>query len=147
MLARDEARVSGDHETDVFLNGKWQSGHFRNSENVLEYRAKRGMRDLNLPRLLPKHLEAMDKEIYKQPWFVYIAECKGSTLYTGVAKDVDKRINEHNTTGDCRYTRFRKPLKLIYQERCEDYNSARRRELEIKRFSRKKKLTLALSQV
>ena len=103
------------------------------------------MRDLNSLQLLPD--EFMDKEIYKQPWFVYIAECKGATLYTGIAKDVDRRINEHNTTKKCRYTRFRKPIKLIYQECCEDYNLARRRELEIKRFSKKKKLALAVSHI
>ena len=69
-----------------------------------------------------------------------------SRAKSGIAKDVDKRINEHNTTKKCRYTRFRKPLKLIYQESCDDYNLARRRESEIKRFSRKKKLALAMSQ-
>ena len=89
-----------------------------------------------------RYLEVMDKKIYKQPWFVYIAECKGSTLYTGIAKDVDRRINEHNTTKKCRYTRFRKPIKLVYQECCKNYNLARKRESEIKTFSRKDKLEL-----
>ena len=84
----------------------------------------------------------VNKGIYSGPWFVYIAKCKDSTLYVGVAKDVNRRINEHNSTSKCRYTRFRKPLTLVHKEHCENYNIARKREIEIKRFSRKKKLEL-----
>jgi len=63
-------------------------------------------------------------------------------LYVGVALDVHKRIKNHNTTSRCRYTRYKKPLVLVYSEICENYNVARGREAEIKRFSRKKKLEL-----
>lgn len=84
----------------------------------------------------------MDKSIYSKSWFVYIAKCHDKTLYVGVAKDIDKRIEDHNTTNKCRYTRFRKPLKLAYEEICDNYAVARRRESEIKRFSRKKKLDI-----
>ena len=84
----------------------------------------------------------MDKSCYNQQWFLYIAECKDGTLYTGIAKDVDKRIHAHNNTSRCRYTRFRKPIKLVYQEGCSSYSIARTREYEIKKFSRKKKLEL-----
>jgi len=85
---------------------------------------------------------ARDKTIYAKPWFVYVARCRDNTLYAGVALDVDKRLQEHNTSNKCRYTRFRKPLKLVYKERCGNYGAARRRENEIKKFSRKKKLAL-----
>ncbi|MFH1995383.1 MAG: GIY-YIG nuclease family protein [Candidatus Omnitrophota bacterium] len=84
----------------------------------------------------------MDKTIYTDPWFVYVAECRDKTLYVGVAKDAAKRIKEHNTTNKCRYTRFRKPLLLVYKELCSCYNSARKREKQIKKFSRTKKLAL-----
>ncbi len=87
-----------------------------------------------------------DKIIYNQPWFVYIAECKDKTLYVGIAKDVEKRIHEHNNWNKCRYTRFRKPLRLIYKEVCDDYTCGRKREKEVKKFSRDKKLKLAESQ-
>ena len=117
-------------------NGKseaWQSGHFRVSENVLEPRTYvRGERSSS----------TMDKGIYSNPWWVYIARCYNGTLYVGIAIDVEKRIHEHNHTSKCRYTRYRKPLLLIYSELQCDYNSARRREKEIKRYSRKKKLDL-----
>ena len=84
----------------------------------------------------------MDKSIYKEPWYLYVAECRDKTLYVGIARDLSKRIKEHNTSDKCRYTRFRKPLRLVYSEVCIDYNTARKRELEVKRFSRKKKLGL-----
>ena len=84
----------------------------------------------------------MDKGIYKLPWFVYIAACRDKTLYVGVTRDVDRRIREHKTYNKCRYTRFRKPLKLVCKELCEDYGFARKREREVKKFSRKKKLEL-----
>ncbi|MFA5270910.1 MAG: GIY-YIG nuclease family protein [Candidatus Omnitrophota bacterium] len=84
----------------------------------------------------------MNKDTYSEPWYIYIAECRDGALYVGVAKDVCKRIAEHNNTNKCRYTRFRKPLKLIHKEVCRDYASARKREAEVKKFSRKKKLAL-----
>lgn len=84
----------------------------------------------------------MDKAIYGKPWFVYIAECRNKTLYVGIAIDVAERITEHNNTNRCRYTRFRKPLTLLYKELCQDYDFARKRESQIKKFSRKKKFDL-----
>ena len=63
-------------------------------------------------------------------------------MYVGIAQNAERRIKEHNTTNKCRYTRFRKPLKLIYKEVCLNYNAARKREIQVKKFSRKKKLAL-----
>ncbi|MCX5668950.1 MAG: GIY-YIG nuclease family protein [Candidatus Omnitrophica bacterium] len=84
----------------------------------------------------------MRKNIYNIPWFVYILECQDKTLYVGIALDVLKRFKEHSATNKCRYTRCRKPLKLMYQEECLDYHFARSRESEIRKLSRKKKLKL-----
>ena len=84
----------------------------------------------------------MKKDIYNVPWFVYILECQDKTLYVGIALDALKRLREHNTTNSCRYTRSRKPLKLVYREGCLDYHTARSRESEIRKLSRKKKLEL-----
>jgi putative endonuclease len=84
----------------------------------------------------------LSKSIYNGPWHVYIAKCKDNTLYTGITIDVVERINEHNATSKCRYTRVRKPVVLLYQEICDDYSLARKREAQIKSFSRSKKLAL-----
>ncbi|MEI8175404.1 MAG: GIY-YIG nuclease family protein [Candidatus Omnitrophota bacterium] len=84
----------------------------------------------------------MKKSIYDKPWVVYIAQCSDTTFYTGVAKDVAKRIRAHNTTSQCRYTRARKPVTLIYQEMCSDHAAARKREAAIKRLDREEKLAV-----
>ena len=84
----------------------------------------------------------MKKDIYSLPWFVYILECQDKTLYTGVTLDLVKRLKEHNTTSICKYTRSRKPLKLVYQEKCLNHHQARERELLLKEFTREEKLEL-----
>lgn len=91
--------------------------------------------------------KGMNKKIYNEQWFAYIAKCRDGRLYVGIAKDVSRRINEHNTTIKCRYTRYRKPVELLYKEKCTNYNIARKRELEIKRFSKKKKFALIASSL
>ena len=83
-----------------------------------------------------------DKRQYQEPWFLYIAECRDKTLYVGVARNAEQRIKDHNTTSKCRYTRYRKPVTLKYKEICDNYNIARKREIEVKKFSRQKKLAL-----
>lgn len=76
-------------------------------------------------------------------YFVYILECKDGSLYTGITKDLPKRLDEHNTkdTG-AKYTKIRRPVKLIYQENSENRSTASKREYEIKKFTRVKKLQL-----
>lgn len=80
-------------------------------------------------------------------WFVYIVRCADDSLYTGITKDVDRRIQEHNE-GDklaSKYTRARRPVVLVYQETCGSRSAATKREIEIKLLSRKDKNVL-LSQ-
>jgi len=89
-----------------------------------------------------RKIKSVNKGIYKKPWFVYIIECSDKTFYVGIARDVEKRIKGHNTTTWCRYTRSRKPVKLVYQEKHPNHESAIKREIKIKTFPRKKKLTL-----
>lgn len=76
-------------------------------------------------------------------YFVYILECSDGTLYTGIAKDVNKRLDEHNNSDKgAKYTKVRRPVKLVYTEPWEDRSSASKREYEIKHFTRAKKLQL-----
>ena len=80
-------------------------------------------------------------------WFVYIVRCADDSLYTGITKDVNRRVQEHNT-GDklaSKYTRARRPVVLVYQETCESRSVATKREMEIKLLSRKDK-NILLSQ-
>lgn len=76
--------------------------------------------------------------------FVYIVECADGSLYTGWAVDVAQRVKVHNTGRGARYTRMHGPVKLVYAEEQPDRVAAMKRELEIKRWPRAKKLKLII---
>ncbi len=75
-------------------------------------------------------------------YFVYILHTADDTLYTGVTKDLEKRLNRHNRGYGGRYTRGRLPVSLVYYEQSANLKSAMMRERQIRRFSRKKKQEL-----
>jgi len=76
-------------------------------------------------------------------FFVYMVLCSDKTLYTGYTKDLDKRIKEHNEgKRGSKYTKSRRPVKLIYKEKYLDKSSAMKREYQIKQLSKKEKLKL-----
>ncbi len=78
------------------------------------------------------------------PWFVYMVRCADESLYTGVATDVARRVEEHNhSPRGARYTRARRPVTLVYSEACESRSQALQREYAIKRLKRAAKLALA----
>ena len=76
-------------------------------------------------------------------YFVYILECSDGSLYTGITTDIIKRLDEHNTkdTG-AKYTKARRPVKLLYKESSENRSTASKREYAIKKLTRLKKLQL-----
>lgn len=75
--------------------------------------------------------------------FVYMVECADGTYYTGWAVDLDARLAAHNAGTGARYTRGRRPVRLVYWERMPDAASALRREAALKRMSRAQKRRLA----
>ncbi len=76
-------------------------------------------------------------------FFVYILECNDGTLYTGSTRDVEKRVYAHNfLKSGARYTRARRPVKLVYTEKYATYRQAMRREYELKQLKRRDKLEL-----
>ena len=66
-------------------------------------------------------------------FFVYIIKNKKNILYTGITKDIVRRINEHNIGKGAKFTRGRGPWKLIYTEGPLKHGDAIRREIEIKK--------------
>ncbi|MDH5484812.1 MAG: GIY-YIG nuclease family protein [Gammaproteobacteria bacterium] len=82
----------------------------------------------------------------KSEWYVYIVRCNDDTLYTGVAKDVERRLNEHNqcNTRGAKYTRARRPVVIAYYEAAESRSAAGKREYAIRRLSREQKEALIL---
>ncbi len=75
--------------------------------------------------------------------FVYIVCCSDNTLYTGWAVDVAARVRVHNAGRGAKYTRTRRPVKLVYSEELPTRAEAMKRERQIKRYPRVKKLKLA----
>jgi len=75
-------------------------------------------------------------------WFVYLLRCADGTLYTGIAKDVSRRCQQHNAGTASRYTRSRLPVVLAYQEVHASRSLALKREVAIKAMSRREKLAL-----
>lgn len=71
------------------------------------------------------------------PYYVYILRCSDGTLYTGIAADPEKRVNEHNTSPKgAKYTRSRRPVVLAYREVCTCKSDALKREMAIKKMNR-----------
>lgn len=75
-------------------------------------------------------------------WFVYIIRASDESLYTGITVDVPRRFQDHSTGRGARYFRGRRPVAVVYLEGGFDRSGASRREAEIKRLSRDKKLAL-----
>ena len=74
---------------------------------------------------------------------VYILECSDGTLYCGWTNNLEGRVREHNEgKSGAKYTRGRRPVRLVYRERCPTRSDALKREREIKRLPRSGKLLL-----
>jgi putative endonuclease len=75
-------------------------------------------------------------------WFVYILQCADGSLYTGITTDVQRREREHNDGKlGARYTRSRRPVRLVYSESQNSRSTAAKREYAVKQ------LTLAAKRV
>ena len=75
-------------------------------------------------------------------YFVYLLECKDSSLYTGITTDVERRLREHKKGEGGHYTRSRGAERIVYTEEAADRNTALKREAEIKSWARREKLAL-----
>lgn len=77
-------------------------------------------------------------------YFLYIVKCSDDSLYTGIATDLETRIKEHNgeIKGGAKYTRGKRPVKLVFSEKYKTRSDALKREVEIKRMSRSDKRLL-----
>ena len=74
--------------------------------------------------------------------YTYILKCADGTLYCGWTNDLEKRLKAHNSGKGAKYTRSRLPVTLVYYEEFETSTEAQKREYQIKRLTRKQKLSL-----
>ena len=78
-------------------------------------------------------------------WYVYIIEASDHSLYTGITTDPERRFLEHSgNTKNAKYFNGKKPLRIAYQETGHNRSSASKRESQIKKFTRDKKIALIL---
>lgn len=77
-------------------------------------------------------------------WYVYIVRCADDSLYTGITKDLERRIQEHNSNNilGAKSLRGKRPVVLMYYEPFATQAEAAKREKSIKRWTRKYKLKL-----
>ena len=73
-------------------------------------------------------------------WFIYVVECRDKSFYTGIAKDVPQRIDQHNEGKGAKYTRGRGPVRLLAQNGPFSQGDALRLERSIKKCSKSEKL-------
>lgn len=75
-------------------------------------------------------------------FYCYILECADKTYYTGWSTDPERRARQHDNGKGARYTRSRRPVRLVYVEECPDRAAAMKRERAIKALSRLQKQKL-----
>jgi len=75
-------------------------------------------------------------------FYCYMVECADGSYYTGWTTDPERRVKEHNAGRGALYTKFRRPVELIYLEEVTDRSAAQRRENKIKKLTREKKVNL-----
>lgn len=74
--------------------------------------------------------------------YVYMVECSDGSIYTGIAKDVSKRVLKHNKGQGAKYTKYRLPVTLKWVKLCENRSTASKLEYKIKKLTRNEKLIL-----
>ena len=86
--------------------------------------------------------ELLNAKTLDDTWFVYLLRCADGSLYTGITTNVVRRCEKHNSGTASHYTRCRRPVALVYQERQSNRSQASKREAAIKGLSRAKKEAL-----
>ena len=76
-------------------------------------------------------------------WWLYMIECRGGGIYTGIAIDVDLRYEKHASGRGARYTRINPPVRLLCRHPFPDRRSAARAEHVVKRLSSERKWEMA----
>ena len=76
------------------------------------------------------------------PFYTYIARCSDNSLYTGYCKNISFREKRHNLGEGAKYTRQRRPVKIVYFEKFKTRIEAMKRERQIKKWSKKEKENL-----
>lgn len=66
-------------------------------------------------------------------WYLYLIECEDGSLYTGITTDVERRYAQHVAGKGARYTRLKKPVRLVGFRECGTKSEALKAELAMKK--------------
>ena len=72
-------------------------------------------------------------------WLVYMLECSDNSIYTGITNNLEERLKKHESGNGAKYLRGRLPIKLVYKEKFLNRSEATKREIYIKKMSKKEK--------
>ena len=75
-------------------------------------------------------------------WLVYMLECSDNSIYTGITNNLENRLKKHQSGDGAKYLRGRLPIKIIYKELFINRSEATKREISIKKMSKKEKVRL-----
>ena len=75
-------------------------------------------------------------------WLVYMLECSDNSIYTGITNNLEERLKKHQSGNGAKYLRGRLPIKLVYKENFINRSEATKREIYIKKMSKKEKKNL-----
>lgn len=77
-------------------------------------------------------------------YFVYMLVCGDESIYCGYTNDLEARLSAHNSGKGAKYTKSRLPVQMVYHESFETKSEALKREVAIKKLSRREKMHLIL---
>lgn len=72
-------------------------------------------------------------------WIVYILRCRNDSLYTGITKNLEERIKQHNSGTGAKYTRANSPCKLVWSRSGFSESNAKKEEARIKKLTKDEK--------
>ena len=75
-------------------------------------------------------------------WLLYMLECSDNSIYTGITNNLEERLKRHKSGNGAKYLRGRLPIKLVYKENLINRSEATKREIYIKKMSKKEKKNL-----
>jgi putative endonuclease len=80
--------------------------------------------------------------MHETTWYFYLVRCRDGSLYAGITTDLHRRVGEHNEGVGAKYTRSRRPVRLVWQESFCSKSAASKRESEVKTWRKPRKENL-----
>ena len=78
-------------------------------------------------------------------WYVYLLVCQDKSIYTGITTNLERRLKQHNSGRASKCTRSRLPVEMVYSEKHASRTDALKKEAQVKKLSRQRKIDLYLS--